>query len=109
MAKKNHRTAIQKRYNIVKKQMMDEQRRRAERNRLKQLCHGITDQLRSISVDRSKEAVSDNYPQEVVMAVAKPQRRGCNLIRDHPDEHVVTARRKKVLKQAMKRRRKIGT
>ncbi|GFE53029.1 peptidase M23 family protein, putative [Babesia ovis] len=109
MAKKNHRTAIQKRHNIVKKQMMEQQRRREERNRLKQLCNGVSSQLRSINVGHSRPAQSDEPQGDVVMTDSKVGGRGCNFIRGHQDGHLMTARRKKVLKQAMKRKRKLGT
>ncbi|ORM42356.1 uncharacterized protein BXIN_1120 [Babesia sp. Xinjiang] len=109
MAKKNNRSAIQKRYNIVKKQQMDQERKREERRRYKQLCHGVTSQLRSVNVGTSFATPSDAPIEDVEMKDAKPAGRGCNFIRGQPDGHFLTARRKKVLKQALKRRRKVGT
>ncbi|GIX61668.1 interferon-induced helicase C domain-containing protein 1 isoform X1 [Babesia caballi] len=108
MAKKNHRRAIQKRHSIVKNQMLEQQRKRQERNSLKQLCRGVKSHLENITLGKPRPTPADVAIDDVEMADEKPAIRGSNFIRALPEGQFVTARRKKVLKQALKRRRKMG-
>ncbi|CDR97193.1 hypothetical protein BBBOND_0310960 [Babesia bigemina] len=120
MSKKNNRTVIKKRYDVVKKQMVDQERKRQERNNLKKLCRGVnlqvyfflvhytTVQLSSFSLGQSSQHTSSAPLEDVVMKDTKPGVRGTNFCRVVSGGQMITARRKKVLKQALKRQRKLN-
>ncbi|GBE59255.1 efflux membrane fusion subunit family secretion protein, putative [Babesia ovata] len=120
MSKKNNRTVIKKRHDVVKKQMVDQERKRQERNHLKQLCSGVKSQvkfcvvfytviqLRSISLGHSSQRTTDAPVEDVEMKDAKRGVRGTNFLRVVSGGQMITARRKKVLKQSLKRQRKLN-
>lgn len=108
MSKKNDRSAIKKRHNIVKKQMMEQQRRCQERQSLKQLCRNMKLRLENVTLGAARPSDPGQTVEEVEMAVPKSGPRGVNFLRELGTGEVMTARRKKVLKQALKRRKKTG-
>lgn len=65
-------------------------------------------QLQSITLGLPKSGDVTPVVEEIEMAVAKPVRRGNNFLRELGTGEPLTARRKKVLKDALKRRRKLG-
>lgn len=108
MSKKNDKRAIQKRHNIVKKQMMEQQRKRQDRKSVKELCRNLKSHLQNITLGLPKSNDVTPVVEEVDMADAKPIRRGNHFLRELGTGEKMTARRKKVLKDALKRRRKLG-
>lgn len=108
MSKKNDKRAIQKRHDIVKKQMVEQQRKRQERSHLRALCRNMKSHLENIAIGEPRPGGGGETIQEIEMANPKTTKRGINFLRELGSAEPITARQKKVLKQALKRKRKVG-
>uniref|UniRef100_A0A3B0MU25 DNA directed RNA polymerase, 7 kDa subunit/PUB domain containing protein, putative n=1 Tax=Theileria annulata TaxID=5874 RepID=A0A3B0MU25_THEAN len=106
MSKKNSKTAVKKRINIIKTEFMINNKKKELRRELKKLQNHVKSQFLKLSINSDTDNVKDGIP-EIDISKSKPKNRGTNFSRSFDSSRPLRARDKKIIQASLKRKRKL--